>query len=172
MAFNSKASRTLEKLLEQELVLYEQYVAVLKKEQDCIVRLKSDEVSQYSEKRHEITDKLGELKDRRLELTASFSDEYDEPIRLSEIVEIMEEPRDKHMLESLIQKIKDAVACVERATSEFSQVLQFSLGMVNGEISLLWSASQNVNRVYNSFGTVQEAVEPSAPRTGSLLGQA
>lgn len=172
MIFNTKASRSLEKLLEQELVLYQKYVEILGKEQDCIVRLKSDEVSEYSAKRQIITDELNELKERRLELTASFSDDEDEPIRLSEIVEIVEQPADKRKLSGLIARIKDAIALVERATSEFSQVLQFSLGMVNGEISLLWSASQNVNRVYNSFGSVQEAAEPAAPRSGSLLGEA
>jgi len=172
MIFNTKASRSLEKLLEQELVLYKKYVEILGKEQDCIVRLKSDEVSEYSAERQLITDQLNELKERRLELTASFSDDEDEPIRLSEIVEIVEQPADKRKLSSLIDRIKDAMSLVERATSEFSQVLQFSLGMVNGEISLLWSASQNVNRVYNSFGSVQEAAEPAAPRAGSLLGEA
>lgn len=172
MIFTTKASRSLEKLLEQELVLYQQYIEVLQKEQECIVRLKSERVAEYTQKRQIITDKLAELKDRRLELTASLIDEDEEPLRLSEIVEIVDQPGDRQRLKGLIERVKGAIQTVERVTSEFTQVLQFSLGMVNGEISLLWSASQSVNRVYNAFGSVQEAVEPSAPRAGSLLGQA
>ena len=172
MILNTKASSSLEKLLEQELVLYQQYVEVLQKEQDCIVRLKSERVEEYTQKRQEITDKLTELKERRLELTSSLTEEDEEPLRLSEIVEIVDQPSDRQRLAGLIERIKGAIQTVERVTSEFTQVLQFSLGMVNGEISLLWSASQSVNRVYNAFGSVQEAVEPSTPRAGSLLGQA
>jgi hypothetical protein len=61
---------------------------------------------------------------------------------------------------------------VDKCTKEFNQILNFSLGLVNGEISLLWSATQPVSRTYNAYGGMSEGVQPGPVRTGSSLGKA
>lgn len=72
----------------------------------------------------------------------------------------------------LVEKIRAKIKEVELKSREFNQVLSFSLGLVNGELSLLWSASQPVSRVYNAFGSMSQGVQPAPPRNGSLLGEA
>jgi hypothetical protein len=72
----------------------------------------------------------------------------------------------------LIEKIREKAKQVELKSREFNQVLSYSLGLVNGELSILWSASQPVTRVYNSFGSMTNGVQPAPPRNGSLLGEA
>jgi len=73
---------------------------------------------------------------------------------------------------ALVEKIRGKAKDVEAKSREFNQVLSYSLGLVNGELSLLWSASQPVTRVYNSFGSMTNGVQPAPPRNGSLLGEA
>ncbi len=156
--------------MEQELASYSEYLALLAQEQVSVVGLKAEQVSALSERRAEVVQRISELRDKRLALVAEVS--RGEEQRLSEIIRVACAPADANRLDKLIKQIKAILAVVESKSREFNQVLNFSLGLVNGEISLLWSASQSVTRVYNAFGTVNESVQPKAPRAGSLLGEA
>jgi hypothetical protein len=170
MKLNPRAVKTLERVLEQELACYSEYLALLAQEQVSVVGLRAEQVVALSQRRAEVVQRIGELREQRLALVARAPD--DEDRRLSDIIHDACTPADAKRLEKLITQIKAIVAVVESKSREFNQVLNFSLGLVNGEISLLWSASQSVARVYNAFGSVHEAVQPSAPRAGSLLGEA
>jgi hypothetical protein len=170
MKLDPRAVKTLERLLEQELASYSEYIALLTQEQVSVVGLKAEQVSALSQRRAEVVQRIGELRDQRLALVAEVSG--DEEQRLSDLIRVACQPGDAQKLEKLVTQIKAILAVVESKSREFNQVLNFSLGLVNGEISLLWSASQSVTRVYNAFGAVSEAVQPKAPRAGSLLGEA
>ena len=170
MKLDARGTRSLEKILEEEIALYVEYVGILTQEQSCVVTLRANDVSDLSYRRSQIVSKLEILKERRNSIVEQVSGR--EAMRLTEFVEQACSPVDKKRVLPLVQKIKDLLKLVEDKSKEFSQVLNYSLGLVNGEISLLWSASQSVTRVYNAFGSVQEAVQPSAPRMGSLLGEA
>lgn len=170
MKLDSRAVKTLERVLEQELACYSEYLALLAQEQVSVVGLRAEQVVALSQRRAEVVQRIGELRDQRLGLVATVADS--EERRLSDIIREACPPADAKRLDKLVTQIKAIVAVVESKSREFNQVLNFSLGLVNGEISLLWSASQSVARVYNAFGAVHEAVQPSAPRSGSLLGEA
>ncbi len=170
MKLEPRAVKTLERLLEQELNLYSEYLALLAQEQISVVVLKAEQVEFLSQRRADVVQRISELRDQRLALVAEASGGEEQ--RLSELIRVACTPADAKRLDKLITQIKAIVAVVESKSREFNQVLNFSLGLVNGEISLLWSASQSVTRVYNAFGAVHEAVQPNAPRAGSLLGEA
>ena len=170
MKLSPRAVKTLERILEQELACYSEYLALLAEEQVSVVKLKAEQVAILSERRADVANRISALRDERLELVSSVS--ACEERRLSDIIRTSCTPIDAKRLEKLIAQIKAVIKVVESKSREFNQVLNFSLGLVNGEISLLWSASQSVTRVYNAFGSVSEASQPSAPRAGSLLGEA
>lgn len=170
MKLDPRAVKTLERLLEQELACYSKYIALLAQEQEGVVGLKAEKVSALSQQRSEVVTRIGELRDQRLRIVSELTD--DEDIRLSEVIRIACTPTDAQRLERLITQIKAILVVVESKNREFNQVVNFSLGLINGEISLLWSASQSVARVYNAFGSVNEARQPNTPRPGSLLGEA
>jgi|LakMenEpi03Aug12_release.lakeMendotaPanAssembly.Ray.scaffolds.fasta_scaffold868061_1 hypothetical protein len=170
MKLDPRAVKTLERLLEQELSSYSEYLALLAQEQVSVVGLKAEQVSVLSQRRSELVIRIGEIRDKRLALVAELSGNQEQ--KLSELIRVACTPADAKRLDKLISQIKAILKIVESKSREFNQVLNFSLGLVNGEISLLWSASQSITRVYNAFGTVNEAVQPSAPRNGSLLGEA
>jgi excinuclease UvrABC nuclease subunit len=135
-----------------------------------VVTLRADEVSVLSHRRAQVVARLETLQEARSAFVEQVSGR--EAMRLSDFVEQACALVDKKRVMTLVRKMKDVLQAVEEKSREFTQVLNFSLGLVNGEISLLWSASQPVTRVYNAFGSVQEAVQPGAPRVGSLLGEA
>lgn len=170
MKLEPKVLKTLETSLDEELTQYNDYLRILEQEQERVVTLKTDELVEFSARRSKIIDRLSQLRDIRVSIVSSLAG--DESTKLSDFVDGLPASADKFRLASYVEKIKSAVVAVDRKTKEFTQVLNYSLGLVNGEISLLWSASQTVSRVYNAFGSVVEGAQPAPQRVGSLLGEA
>jgi hypothetical protein len=170
MKLEPKVLKTLETALEEELLTYHEYLQILDQEQERVVTLKTDELVEFSANRSKIIDRLAQLRDLRVGIVASLVG--NESTKLSDFVEGLPASTDRNRLSNYVDKIRKAVELVDRKTKEFTQVLNYSLGLVNGEISLLWSASQTVSRVYNAFGSVVEGAQPAPQRNGSLLGEA
>ncbi len=170
MKLEPNVLKNLESALTEELRHYQEYLRILDEEQERVVTLKTDELVEFSATRSKIIDRLSQLRDTRVSIVASIVGS--ESTKLSDFVDTLPASTDKNRLSSLVDKIKSAVETVDRKTKEFNQVLNYSLGLVNGEISLLWSASQTVSRVYNAFGSVIEGAQPAPQRVGSLLGEA
>ena len=161
--------KALESFLQEEIHLCDEYLKIIALEQVAVVKLKSDLVAQHGETRALVVEKLGKTRDARALLVERVTgDPY---TRVSEMIEGCG-PSDKKRMIALTQKVKARLAQVDKRTRELNQILNFSLGLVNGEISILWSATQSVARSYTSFGTINEGVQPGPPRAGSLLGQA
>ncbi len=170
MKLEPKVLKALETALDEELRQYHDYLQILDQEQERVVTLKTDELVEFSATRSRIIDRLSQLRDIRVAIVTSVVG--NDSTKLSEFVEGLPASADKNRLSTYVEKIKNAVAAVDTKTKEFTQVLNYSLGLVNGEISLLWSASQTVSRVYNAFGSVIEGAQPAPQRVGSLLGEA
>jgi hypothetical protein len=170
MKLEASTIKSLEKLLLAELVEYDTYLKLLDEEQGAVVKLDSDRVVVLGAQRGEVGEKLSQLKEERSKLIASAigNDAY----RASEVIQQGCSAGDRRRLMGLVEKIRAKIKEVELKSREFNQVLSFSLGLVNGELSLLWSASQPVSRVYNAFGSMSQGVQPAPPRNGSLLGEA
>jgi hypothetical protein len=164
------ALRTLERLLTEELVQCDLYLKLLEEEKDAVIKLKPDDVTVISMRRHNVVDALTTLRNDRQKLVAVLSGA--EGVKASELIEQVCAPTEKKRLLAIIQKIKLRVKNMESASRDFNQVVNFSLGLVNGSMSLIWSATQPVSKVYNAFGAMKQGVQPAAPRSGSLLGQA
>jgi hypothetical protein len=164
------ALRTLERLLTEELAQCDLYLKLLEEEKNAVVKLKPEEVSALSIRRLTVVDALDALRSDRQKLVALLSGE--EGAKASELIERICGPADKKRLLAVIEKIKLRVKQMETQSRDFSQIVNFSLGLVNGSMSLIWSATQPVSKVYNAFGAMKQGVQPAAPRSGSLLGQA
>jgi hypothetical protein len=171
MKLDPRTVRTLERILERELAGYKEYLKLLSEEQQQgVVKLRADRLAELTERRDQAINELTKLRDEREELIERLVPDGDQ--RLSVVVRELCTAADFKRLDRLITRVKAVLVEVEARSREFNQLINFSLGLVNGEISLLWSASRPVTRVYNSFGSVNEATQPSAPRVGSLLGEA
>lgn len=162
--------KALEKFLIDEIALCDEYVKIIAEEQAAVVKLDSATVTILGEKRAAVVEKLTLLREERALLVERVTG--DEFTRVSDMVAQGCGPVDKKRLLALAQKVKARLAIVDKTTREFGQIVNFSLGLVNGEISLLWSATQPVSRTYNAHGGLVEGVQPGPPRTGTSLGKA
>ena len=170
MKLTSADVKTLEKFLVDEVSLCDEYLKIIKEEQDAVVKLESETVTRLGEKRGVLVDKLTHLREERALLVERITG--DEFTRVTDMVNHGCTPSDKKRLIALADKVRGRLAIVDKCTKEFNQILNFSLGLVNGEISLLWSATQPVSRTYNAYGGMSEGVQPGPVRTGSSLGKA
>ncbi len=170
MKLDAGVVRSLEKILSEELAQCDLYLGLLFEEQKSVVALKPDQVTELGTKREAAVETLSKLRDQRVRLIAAVTG--NESVKVSDLVQNHFSPSDKKRLLPLLQKLKQRIAHVEEKSREFNQVLNFSLGLVNGSMSILWSATQSVTKSYNAFGTVTESIQPTAPRAGSSLGRA
>lgn len=170
MKLASADVKQLEKYLLDEIALCDEYLKTIKQEQDAVVKLDSPAVTSWGEKRSLLLEKMARLRDDRAILVGRVTG--DDTTRVSEMVSTGCGPTDRKRLLALTDKVKVRLAMVEKQTREFTHILNFSLGLVNGEISLLWSATQPVTRGYNAFGSMTEGVQPGPVRSSSSLGKA
>jgi hypothetical protein len=170
MKLTSADVKTLEKFLVDEASLCDEYLNIIKEEQAAVVKLESETVTLFGEKRGVVVDKLTHLREERALLVERVTG--DEFTRVTDMVNEGCASSDKKRLLTLANKVRARLAIVDKSTKEFNQILNFSLGLVNGEISLLWSATQPVSRTYNAYGGMSEGVQPGPVRTGSSLGKA
>jgi hypothetical protein len=162
--------KALEKFLVEEIALCDEYLKIITEEQSAVVKLDSATVTLLGEKRAAVVEKLTLLREERALLVERVTG--DEFTRVSDMVAQGCGPADKKRLLALASKVKARLAIVDKKTREFGQIVNFSLGLVNGEISILWSATQPVSRTYNAHGGLVEGVQPGPTRTGSSLGKA
>ena len=162
--------KAVENFLHEEIALCDEYMKIVTQEQAAVLKLDSESVAKFSEQRAIVVEKLTQLRDNRALLVERLTG--DEFTRVSAMIAQGCGPSDKKRLLALTDKVKLKLAQLEQKTREFNQIVNFSLGLVNGEISLLWSATQPVSRSYNAFGTLTEGVQPGPIRAGSLLGEA
>ena len=170
MKLTSADVKTLEKFLVDEIALCDEYVKIIQQEQTAVVKLDSETVTLLGEQRGVVVDNLTRVREERALLVERITG--DEFMRVTDMVNQGCSPADKKRLLPLTLKVKARLAIVDKCTKEFNQILNFSLGLVNGEISLLWSATQPVSRTYNAYGGMSEGVQPGPTRTGSSLGKA
>jgi hypothetical protein len=170
MKLTSADVKTLEKFLVDEVSLCDEYLKIIKDEQAAVVKLESETVTLLGEKRGVVVDNLTRLREERALLVERITG--DEFTRVTDMINQGCAPGDKKRLLALTNKVKGRLMVVDKCTKEFNQILNFSLGLVNGEISLLWSATQPVSRTYNAYGGMSEGVQPGPVRTGSSLGKA
>jgi FlgN protein len=170
MALNQNILREIEKIITEECGLVDQYLSLLDSEQEQVIKLKSEQVSGLSERRAVVADRLAGLRQGRDDLVRELNN--NSKITLSELIAQRGSTADKKRLLPLIQKLKKKLKVFDDRNKEFSQIINFTLGLVNGSLSILWSATQTVTRCYNAFGAITESFQPTAPRVGTLLGKA
>jgi len=170
MKLDAASVRALEKVVTDEVAACEEYLRLVNDEQNLLIKFDHDGVSTTARLREKIAERMATLRDKRVDLVSMIAG--DRSTSLTQLIEHGCNPADKKKLLALVHKLRTKVDQVEQKSREFAQVVDFSLGLVNGSISILWSATQNVTRCYNAFGGMTQAFQPTPPREGSLLGKA
>ena len=150
---------SLQLLLEEECKIHLEYIEVLTQEQKALIKFDEPLVGKLSARRSELCDAMAKIQERRAAFMGQFPDAENK--KLSELIVKYCHPDDARKLNPLVKKLKTLVTRSRGLANEFNQVVDFSLTLVNGTISILWSATQTVTRSYSKKGIVKESFQPT-----------
>ena len=164
----------LEQLLvsiERESNLHEKYIALVSQEQSAMIGLAIEECRLLGEKREQMCVEIVREREKRAKLMLAIAGP-DFPTRLSDFIREMLPASDHLRLFPAIEKLKALVKKSQRISQEFSLVLNYSLGLVTSNLSIIRSASQEVQKGYTVHGLIRESVHPVGDRASVTLREA
>lgn len=177
----------LEKLLREEIALYGTYRDLLDKERTQLTKFDSEKVTLVVESRESVVNRIRELQVRRLQIACIISGTptedtatakkrrgqgQTEPPRLSDAIERFCDKRQQARLMPLVAELKKGVEEARRGTQQANQLTSFALNIVNGLMTNIWSATENVVQTYTPNGAKRTSVNPSGDRNKNVRKQA
>ena len=166
----ARAIAALRGLLTAELPLYGKYLEVLDQERKATVDQNLTVIQKFQDQRAVLTERMNDARAKRDAWRMQWLPDFTGTLRewaaaslpQSELVTI----------KPLLEQVHDEAAAVIGANREYRIFLDFSLNLVSGCLSLLWSATHDVVRSYSRQGTVQEAANQRASRLPSQCREA
>jgi hypothetical protein len=117
-----------------------------------MTRFKSEVVQSLCARRESICDAIAEARDARLNIMKELPE--GDKLKLTEIIKKYMTASEGRKLLALSERLKDLVRNSTLLSREFNQVVNFSINLLNGAISTIWSVS-NGARSYNGAGNVK-----------------
>jgi hypothetical protein len=165
-----KLTIELERALRAEIELYKRYIKALKIEREAFRKFDADKISELTSKRAELVERLATANQKRLDLMGRFPD--NNKTRLTDMVKLFCHPKDQVVLIPLLDELKMQIALSRKEGYEMSSLSSFAQKVVNGTLSIIWSATQNVVASYTRKGTKEVKYNPNGGRDRSVLKQA
>ncbi len=150
--------REVERVLREEIQLQLEYASILEEENSVLSKFNAEKLEYLSAKRGEICERIMRFRDVRRDLVLEIRPDGDSTI--TKILNEEAHPTDRSRLVPLCEKLKILVNSNRARSSEYSCLANFALGVVNGTLSLIWSATQSVTRAYGRSGKINESYAP------------
>lgn len=174
----SSLSRAIDELVSQEISLHHGYLTSLERERRLVESGNTSELAAVTAQREGFLKGIAKAQDARFTLMRAHLGEPQmqgrqkappPSIKLSDFVVRFCAPAESRALLPKIDILRELVKKSHGKSKEFSQIVSFSLRMVGGLASILWSATKHVLHSYGPRGTMQEAVhEPGSRKAGVL----
>ncbi len=148
---------SLQRLLEQECAVHGEYIALMEKEEIALTKFKAEEVTALAGQREMLAGQMAQIQEKRQEFMQHFPDA--EHKKLSELIIKHCHPEDARRLTPLVGRLKKLITRSRALGTALGQVANFSLSLVDGTLSILWSATQNVTRSYSRKGVIKESYQ-------------
>jgi FlgN protein len=159
---SSPSFRPLLSAVKDECDLLEQYQRLMDEEQLLVTQLKSEQVMDAVARRMDLGDKLAEVQEKRSAAMKSLESETNE--KLSSMIGRISDPRERKQAEALVKRLRKVTKLTRLKAREFGQVVDFSLGLLAGSISVISSAARPKTRSYGSDGKIREKSVPVSSR--------
>jgi hypothetical protein len=169
-----RTSSQLEQLqisIERESSFHEKYIALVDQEQKAMIALEIEECRVLGTKREQLCIEIAREREKRLKLMQAIAGpEF--PVKLTDFIREILPTSDHRRLFPLTEKLKSQVKKSQRVSQEFSLVLNYSLGLVSSNLSIIRSATQEVQKEYTIHGLIRESVHPVGDRSSVTLREA
>ena len=160
----------LEKVLLAEIRIYEGYNALTQLEKQVIAPFNAEKVTNAAERREQFLDEMKRLQAERLILVKEIFG--DNKARLSLLIADTLKGEERRRFLSLASTLKKCVTTSQKDTRELGSIARFGMSMVDGLLSILYSATQHVTKNYTRLGNIQESATPAGSRAGNVLKKA
>jgi len=157
----------LKRLIEKELLIYDSYLEVLIRQRETVPQFNLELFEKNNKKLLHYSEQLEKAHNDRQKLLKSIPG--GEGQRLSDFVEQHFVGREQSELMAMVKELRSKVETSQNESKEFQMISNFALNLVNGSISLLWQATQNVTRCYSPKGDVTESFAPTKNRDETTL---
>lgn len=161
---------SLERLIEKEIKLYQLYLQLMTEERAVTTRFNAEKILSLAEKREYTLIEMKMAHEERLALCREFP--QGDKQKLITIIGQNFKGEERKRLIQCGGKLKALAVQSQKRTREFGIITRFGLGIVDGLLSILWSATKHVTKSYSRLGTVKESSTPAGNRESSVLKKA
>ena len=164
------SAELLKSHVEREIRLYKEYIQVLEKEKDSVTSYDSQRLEKYTAKREGLHNEIRDALFKRQQMIKTLCGS--EKVRLTDAIKNHFHIADTKKLIPIAEQLKELTIRLQKQSREFNQIVNFGLNVVNGSLSIIMSATQNITKAYNKKGVVKESFNPQGGRNSGVLKEA
>ena len=154
------SAEKLKRILTAEIEAQKTYAELLETEADVLRKFDPQKVEELTAQREIVAERMRGLRDERMLLVKELTG--DERTNLEKVISNKFSGRDKRELDNLRKRFKAIALKARKKGFEATGVVNFALNLVNGTMSLIYSATQNIVKSYSRHGAVKESTSPPA----------
>lgn len=162
--------REVEKILRLECSLHQRYLDLLEQERKLVVEGNHHRVTNLTEQRQSLSEEMDSAHQERKAWMEKFPGGRD--MRVTEVIKRNFRSSETRVALELAHKLRELVVALRKSSTEFTLVVNNTLTLVNGTLSILLSAAQHVVRSYSSQGQLREQFHPVSQHVGTIVKQA
>jgi len=170
MKNNTRQFRSLEDHLQSECELYQDYLKLLQEQGRSVTKFNLEKLKALNLERAKYSRMMAKAQEKRVKLMEEFPESNGK--KLSELIVKYCEGREEKILLNFADQLKALVLKCRIKDLEFNQVVNFALNTINGSLSLMCQASQNMTKSYSPHGVEQQCYSPKQSRTETVLKEA
>ena len=156
MALPGNVYRELLDIINKQLSLYEEYLKIQNDEREGLKKANVQKIKENTVLRSNILEYIYVLKNK---LSTLITNEGE-----NKVIKLLNKkaPNEQKMiLLPKIKKLRELIKQTQGKAREYSELLNFSSNLVNGSLSILWSATQGIFKSYGRDRNIHESYHPS-----------
>lgn len=161
MTLDNNIFRQLFDLLNNQTKLYEDYLKVQEDEKEALKKASVAKVKECTILRSNILERIVIVRSKVGEILSRENES-----KLLRLLSKKGSLEQKRILAPKIKNLRELIKKTQGKAKEYSQLLDFSSNLINGSLSILWSATQGIFKSYGRDRTIHQSYHPSNTGVG------
>lgn len=156
MAIDSHTYREIYDIINKQIALYQEYLKVQDEEKEGLKRVNVQKIKENTVLRSNILEYIYVLKNKLADILNREGEN-----KILKLINKSASNEQKMILIPRIKKLRELVKQTQGKAREYSALLDFSSNIVNGSLSILWSATQGIFKSYGRDRNIHQSYHPS-----------
>ena len=156
MALSGSVYRELLDIINRQTSLYEEYLKIQNDEREGLKKVNIQKIKEDTVLRSNLLEYIYVLKNKLSTILANEGEN-----KVIKLLNKKASNEQKMILMPKIKKLRDLIKKTQGKAREYSELLDFSSNLVNGSLSILWSATQGIFKSYGRDRNIHESYHPS-----------